>query len=379
MDREKYNTKEFKTARRGRRSGAVKCVLSFAAAMLFLFAATGSFLLGAKLTESAASSASSEQDKPAAGRSIAHEGSITSLSAAEQSVVQVSVLTESDGSVSTGTVITEDGYILVCDHIFRALPSPEIYVTFADGTTLEAAFVGGDDRLDAAVIKVEQRGLSCLGLPIEQPQLAVGDTVYAVGFPNERSAVASASRGIISAQMQRLAAASDYPTRLIQFDASVSPGNSGGPLISYDGAVVGIVTAKLDGDGREGLGFATPVADITAKIDELIENGRVQSRPRVGMSFEFISAAAAAASRTTAGMRIKSLSDDSDLAALGYSKGDTVTAVGGRRISDLSVFFNAIEADSVQSLELTVVKSDGAERKATVRILSERGSTNYTP
>ena len=179
--------------------------------------------------------------------------------------------------------------------------------------------------------------------------------------------------------MQRLAAASDYPTRLIQFDASVSPGNSGGPLISYDGAVVGIVTAKLDGDGREGLGFATPVADITAKIDELIENGRVQSRPRVGMSFEFISAAAAAASRTTAGMRIKSLSDDSDLAALGYSKGDTVTAVGGRRISDLSVFFNAIEADSVQSLELTVVKSDGAERKATVRILSERGSTNYTP
>ena len=175
----------------------------------------------------------------------------------------------------SGVIVSPDGYIVTNSHVARA--PGVLRVRFAGGGEAEAALVGADDRTDLAVVRAAGPAPSTLALP-DQGRARIGELVVAIGNPLglERSV----SLGVVSALHR------DLPTRdgvlegLIQTDASVNPGNSGGPLLDTDGAVVGITTAMLP--WARGIAFAIPSRTASWVAAVLIRHGEVR-RPRIGI------------------------------------------------------------------------------------------------
>jgi len=175
----------------------------------------------------------------------------------------------------SGVIVSPDGYIVTNSHVARAPGA--LRVRFAGGGEAEAALVGADDRTDLAVVRAAGPAPSTLALP-DQGRARIGEIVVAIGNPLglERSV----SLGVVSALHR------DLPTRdgvlegLIQTDASVNPGNSGGPLLDADGAVVGITTAMLP--WARGIAFAIPSRTASWVAAVLIRHGEVR-RPRIGI------------------------------------------------------------------------------------------------
>ena len=175
----------------------------------------------------------------------------------------------------SGVLISPDGYIVTNSHVARAPGA--LRVRFGGGGEAEATLVGADDRTDLAVVRAECPAASTLMLP-DQARARIGELVVAIGNPLglERSV----SLGVVSALHR------DLPTRdgvlegLIQTDASVNPGNSGGPLLDADGAVVGITTAMLP--WARGIAFAIPSRTASWVAAVLIRHGEVR-RPRIGI------------------------------------------------------------------------------------------------
>jgi len=175
----------------------------------------------------------------------------------------------------SGVIVSPDGYIVTNSHVARAPGA--LRVRFAGGGEAEAALVGADDRTDLAVVRAAGLAPSTLALP-DQGRARIGELVVAIGNPLglERSV----SLGVVSALHR------DLPTRdgvlegLIQTDASVNPGNSGGPLLDADGAVVGITTAMLP--WARGIAFAIPSRTASWVAAVLIRHGEVR-RPRIGI------------------------------------------------------------------------------------------------
>ena len=175
----------------------------------------------------------------------------------------------------SGVIVSPDGYIVTNSHVARATGA--LRVRFGGGGETEAALVGADDRTDLAVVRAECPAVPALMLP-DQTRARIGDLVVAIGNPLglERSV----SLGVVSALHR------DLPTRdgvlegLIQTDASVNPGNSGGPLLDADGAVVGITTAMLP--WARGIAFAIPSRTASWVAAVLIRHGEVR-RPSIGI------------------------------------------------------------------------------------------------
>jgi S1-C subfamily serine protease len=175
----------------------------------------------------------------------------------------------------SGVIVSPDGYIVTNSHVARAPGA--LRVRFAGGGEAEATLVGADDRTDLAVVRAAGLAPSTLALP-DQGRARIGELVVAIGNPLglERSV----SLGVVSALHR------DLPTRdgvlegLIQTDASVNPGNSGGPLLDADGAVVGITTAMLP--WARGIAFAIPSRTASWVAAVLIRHGEVR-RPRIGI------------------------------------------------------------------------------------------------
>jgi serine protease Do len=175
----------------------------------------------------------------------------------------------------SGVLVSPDGYIVTNSHVARAPGA--LRVRFVGGGEAEATLVGADDRTDLAVVRVACPTAPTLMLP-DQTKARIGELVVAIGNPLglERSV----SLGVVSALHR------DLPTRdgvlegLIQTDASVNPGNSGGPLLDADGAVVGITTAMLP--WARGIAFAIPSRTASWVAAVLIRHGEVR-RPRIGI------------------------------------------------------------------------------------------------
>ena len=224
-------TKEFDTVSVEKGRG-VKMLLRFLLVLIFLSFSLVSFIGGAYFSKLNNTASGIDATQVAASMQSVNER-YTDVS---DSVVKVIVYNSGAKSESTGTVISQDGYILCCDHIFSGIASPNIMVVFNDLTRCNAAYIGGDDRLDISVIKVEKTGLSVLELGSGQP-IKAGDNVYTVGY-NGAGDYQSVTKGVISALNQRVALNTQYPVDSIQFDAPVSPGNSGSPLINDKGEIV---------------------------------------------------------------------------------------------------------------------------------------------
>ena len=205
----------------------------------------------------------------------------------------VTVVTElpRGASVGTGVILTEDGYIITNAHVIAGGTS--CYVALADGSIFDAALVGYDAEQDLAVIKAQDTdGRAAQGLPAaefgDSDALSVGDPVYAIGNPLGVELRGTLTDGIVSA-INRDVAVDGVTMTLIQTNAALNNGNSGGPLINVYGQVVGINTMKMGSSSTtsvEGLGFAIPISSTAYMINDLIAYGEVRGEVMIGISVQ---------------------------------------------------------------------------------------------
>lgn len=237
------------------------------------------------------------QEKPASSEGENPDGSMSVKSVVDQlkdSVVSITVYSPdgSAGSQASGMILSEDGYILTNDHIYKDIPNAKFMITLYNGDEYAASFVAGDSRSDIAILKMENVG----GLkPVtfgKSSQCEVGEQVVAIG--NSAGLVDTVTVGYISALDRRISSTNGgYTSKYIQTDTAINPGNSGGPLVNLYGQVIGINSSKIAEVDSEGICFAIPSDDALSIVENLLANGRVVGRAKLGITYTEISSVAA--------------------------------------------------------------------------------------
>lgn len=258
------------------------------------------------------------------------------------SVVSITAtsLTSNGGSLGSGIVMSDDGYIVTNNHVTE--DKDKFVVTLSDGSELNASLVAGDADTDVAVLKAETNGRK-LTVPEfgDSDALKPGEAAYAIGTPTAYRLTNTITTGSISA-INRNITINDKVMTLIQTDAAINSGNSGGALVNKYGQVVGITNAKLSSNvfssnaSYEGLGFAIPINTAKTIVDELMTNGYVAGRPSIGISGSEISEATAQYNDVPQGVLIQSI----DSRAKAYSQGlevrDIITGINGKTITTMN-------------------------------------------
>ncbi|MCI6736983.1 MAG: trypsin-like peptidase domain-containing protein [Intestinibacter sp.] len=180
-----------------------------------------------------------------------------------------SMPTESTG-VGTGIIVDSNGYILTNSHVISDGQAKTVNVLFSDGSTIDGNVAWYDSQLDLAIIKVEKTGLTAAELG-DSDKVSIGDISIAIGNPYGLDLASTVTQGIISGLDRTISTEETTMTGLIQTDASINAGNSGGPLLNESGQVIGINTAKAS-EG-EGLGFSIPINTAKPIIESVIEKG----------------------------------------------------------------------------------------------------------
>ena len=233
--------------------------------------------------------------------------------------------------LGSGVIMSEDGYILTNRHLLEGTDTA--YVTLPDDTEGPALMVGEDESTDLCVLKIEASGLH----PAEfgdSGELAVGDSVFAIGNPMEMSLRGTLSSGIVSGIARNISVGSHTMT-LIQTTTPINEGNSGGALFNMYGQVIGITNMKFVNPYSdvqvEGLGFAIPSATAKVVTDHLLAEG-VFNRPGIGITVGELSAEDAEQNALPKGLYISSVSAGSDAEAKGIRSGDVLTHVNGTQV-----------------------------------------------
>ena len=367
--------------------------LALAAAMGFAGGYVGSQMNGSKVViQQVAPSGSSS--------SSGSDGSITSASASgsslstEQVADQVSpsvvvITTEQvvysqwswygqnqvESGAGSGVIISSDGYILTCAHVVDGASNITVTINDKDYT---ATLVGEDTTSDIAVIKIDANGLTPATVG-DSDSLKVGQNVMAVGNPLGELG-GTVTGGMISALNRSVTIQGTNSTNtmsLIQMDASVSPGNSGGGLFNMNGELIGIVNAKSSSSDAEGLGFAIPINDAIKVAEELLQNGYVTGRPYLGISYLAVTDAQTAQQLgvNSYGVYIMEVVKGGPAEQAGLKAGDRIVSIDGTEIAskdDLGTLMQKHAAGD--TLSITVAR-DGQMQTVSVT-LGEKTASN---
>ena len=239
-------------------------------------------------------------------------------------------------SAGSGFILTKDGYIATNYHVVEKADT--VKVTLYNGDEYEARYIGGDSEYDLAVIKVEATDLQPVTLG-DSDTLNVGDHVLAIGNPLGELTF-SMSGGMVSS-VDRAINVNGTPFNMIQTDASINSGNSGGPLFNSYGEVIGIVSAKYSSSGSgasvEGLGFAIPMNDVFAMIQDIMTNGYITNKPYLGITGGTMTAEMASQYRynINTGVFVYSVEKDGAADKAGLKMGDVIRKVDDTKIETM--------------------------------------------
>lgn len=286
------------------------------------------------------------------------------------SVVSISCIYPNGSSSGTGVVLSEDGYVLTNRHVIDGAQA--IQARFTDGTVLAAKVVGTDAPTDLAILQVASDRLipAVFG---DSAALQVGDTVVAIGDPLGVELRGTMTDGIVSAINRDISSGGKTMT-LIQTNAALNSGNSGGPLINCYGQVVGINTMKI-GDsmsvaGVEGLGFAIPSTTVKEVVDQLLTQGFVSGRPSLGIQGETVSGIWQLYYQIPQGVYIRAVEPGSDAEKKGLSEGDVLVSFDGYRVKDADTLINLLASHQAgESVTLGIYR---AGRQYDVSVMLEQ-------
>ncbi len=260
-----------------------------------------------------------------------------------------SIFNSSSGSSGSGFVYKKDdkyGYILTNYHVIDT--GDTFSITFSDGSSSEATLLGGDEYYDIAVLKVDAKSIKSVASIGDSSKVELGDTVFTVGAPLGKDYMGSITKGILSGTNRMVSVSlgsGSYMMEVIQTDASINSGNSGGPICNISGQVIGITSSKLVGTGVEGMGFAIPINSVMDIIAS-VESGKKIERPYLGIQVLDLS--------NTFALQYNyniNISDDVTFGAVvayvesgkpadkgGLKVGDVIVSIDGEKIDDVSHF-----------------------------------------
>ena len=273
-----------------------------------------------------------------------------------------------ESGAGSGVIISSDGYILTCAHVVSG--ASQITVTVGD-TDYTATVVGEDDTSDVAVLKIDATGLTPATVG-DSDGLAVGNPLGELG--------GTVTSGIVSALNRSVTIQGTSSTNtmsLIQMDASVSPGNSGGGLFNMNGELIGLVNAKSSSSDAEGLGFAIPINDAIQVAQDLLENGYVSGRPYMGITYIAVTDAQTAAQLNVNayGVYVVDVVQGGPADKAGLKAGDRIVSIDGTEIAqkdDLGTLMQQHTAGD--TLSITVAR-DGQMQTVSLT-LGEKNASN---
>lgn len=239
----------------------------------------------------------------------------------------------------TGIVVNTDGYIVTNSHVIGDSKSYFNDVVLDNGETYEAKVVGFDTRTDLAVLKIEAKGL----VPAEfadSDLVSIGEDVIAVGNPGGMEFQNTLTRGVISAKDRTLGLSTQV--KYIQTDAAINPGNSGGPLSNICGQVIGVNSAKIASEEYEGMGFAIPSRTVKEVVDDLIKQGYVSGRVKIGITGTAVTAYEAQYNNVPQGILVSEIIKGGPCDNGKIKSGDIVTGLDDYEIKSFSDIYNAL-------------------------------------
>lgn len=287
-------------------------------------------------------------------------GQDVTVSAIAARVIPSTVFVESAGFLraasGSGVVYQDDGYIVTNHHVVAG--SGSLAVVFADGARYPATLIGSDPLTDLAVLKVERRDLAPIDLGTSDT-LAIGEPAIAVGSPLGLDGGPTVTSGIVSALERALEVSrGDTLYGLVQTDAPIAPGSSGGALVNANGQLIGITTAIAVSEvGAEGLGFAVPVDLMAGIVDDLIRTGEVR-HARLGIDGTTVWAVRDGAEYPV-GVGVTRLQQGSAYGASSGLANDVITEVAGRPVTtldDLLAALRRLRAD--QSVPIRILRGN---------------------
>ena len=300
---------------------------------------------------------------------------------------QGSDLTDSPISSGSGIVFSEDGYIVTNSHVIGDSNQYPVKVVFTGQDETEedqeypAQIVGYDKRTDIAVLKIDAAGLTPAEFA-DSDQLKVGDTVLSLGNPGVagENFTNTLTKGMVSA-VNRTVTMSSINMQYIQTDAAINPGSSGGALLNLYGQVVGINAAKITTTEIEGICFAIPTNIAKDVINDIVKNGYVSDRVRLGVTIRGLSSYEAEMYNVPQGLVIVGFSSDSEIPSKGAEIGDIITAINGVNTTSSNTLYNELEKFKAgEKVKLTIYRqASGSQRARTfeieVTLLEDRGET----
>ncbi len=304
----------------------------------------------------------------------------------EPSVVQVNVTAVQETpfgqqqaqGLGSGVIYREDGYIVTNNHVVRG--ASEVNVAFADGSMETGEVVGGDRFTDIAVVRVNRDGLPAADFA-EKLSLRIGELAVALGSPSGFQATVTA--GVISGLGREVPprltggqAQDPSLVDLIQTDAPISPGSSGGPLANEDGQVVGINVAYLPPaqTGAVAIGFAIPSPTAVSVADQLIEDGEA-TQPYLGVSVANLTPEIARQFGTAveSGALVTGVDSGGPAAEAGLEPGSVITALGSQEVADTGDLLAALRDHRPgDTVELAVAAEGGQTRQVSVELGERR-------
>ncbi len=277
---------------------------------------------------------------------------------------------------ASGVVYSEDGYIITNDHIYEDVKDAKFRIHDYQSSTYEAKYIAGDTRSDLAVLKINSDGFfpATFG---DSEEINFGEEVVAIGRPSSPSDDSSITKGIVSYPKRRVTNSTNYSSKLIQTDSAINPGSSGGALVNMYGQVIGITSSKLVGSSYEGIGYAIPSVTVKKVVESLIKNGSVVDRGRLGFTYQEIDSLAVSEKYASYGLRIVSVTEDSDM----YGKvtaGDIITAVNGQKVITDDVLIDILESVKPgDTLQMDITTKNGTTKQINVKVLQDYGSSSY--
>lgn len=275
----------------------------------------------------------------------------------------------------SGIIISEDGYILTNNHVISSTSENSTYyqvseaskltvTLFNDTTEYEAKVIGKDEQTDLAVIKIDKTGLSKAEFA-DSDTIKVGEFAMAVGNPIGMES--SVTCGIISAVNRKVTDSDGKTYTLIQTDAAINSGNSGGALVNNEGKVIGINTLKLSGTGIEGMGFAIPINSTTDITSQLIQYSKVK-RPYIGITGIDLNEQTAKTYNLVIGVYIKSVEDFSSAEKAGLKPGDVIIEADGTKITTMDELNKIKNSHKIGDEMKLKVNRDGQEKEITLTL-----------
>ena len=269
--------------------------------------------------------------------------------------------TVSNAVAGSGFVISEDGYIITNYHVIDGVS--DLKVSFADGSSYDATLVGGEEANDIAVLKIDATGLQPVLISNGDQQVRVGEQVVAIGNPlGELTFTLTA--GYVSALDRNIKMSDGNTINVLQTDAAINSGNSGGPLFNIYGECIGITNAKYSNNGSsqasiEGIGFAIPIHDVMDMVTDIIEKGYVTGKPNVGIIMEEVSDEAIKRYGIPDGAYIAAVLEGSCAQKAGIQEGDIITAIGDEAVTTREGLKAAVKTHKAgETVEFTLYRDE---------------------